>query len=119
MFRFDLQQAEYGNHASKTSSAHAAKEEGIKCQRDSDTCACAQRSQASKLESTQAPDLYLPRVQRECVYNAVVSLFSQQSICALLNAPPPLLGNQCEILQFKLDQKINRGHFDLASDLNL
>jgi hypothetical protein len=57
---------------------------GIKCQQDSDTCACAQRSQASKLESTPAPDLYLPRVQRECVYNAVVCLVSQQSFCALL-----------------------------------
>lgn len=106
MLRFDLQQTEEGSRAPETSSAHAAEEEELKCPRVPDTCACAQHSQAPKLESTSAPDLYLPSVQRECVYNAVVSRFSQESICPLFStstAASPGLANQSEILQSKLD----------------
>lgn len=41
-----------------------------------------------------------------CAYS-----LSRASARSSLGAPPPLLGNQCQILQSKLDQKIRWGHF--------
>lgn len=118
MLRFDLQQTEEGSHAPETSSAHAAKEGELKCQRVSDTCACAQLSQASELESTSAPDLYLPSVQRECVYNAAVSRFSQGSIRPLYSTSTAASASP-RFCNPNWTSRSTGDTFDLASDLNL
>lgn len=107
MFRFDLQPADYGSHAPKTSSAHAAKKEGIKCQGDSDTCACAQHSQASKLESTPAPIFISQSAAGMCLQRCWEPILSAEHLRAAPQERRRLCWVTSAILQSKLDQKIN------------